>query len=305
LGWGNRARKLTGCWAAFLVLALSAGVLAPMGSAAAAEPLPAPTGFRLPASNGYTLAVLSGLDSKTGRGYVLLMALSPDAQVIYNAPASVTATSIEADLGPAGRIDVDYAPSSGTHTEQVPCGKDSVTFDSGSYVGVIDFHGEEGYSEAHAASVPGEIKTTLSLLCLGPIVTEGFGAHEPGARLTAQRARAPQLQFGAAKNSPTRLARFGAAIKERRGQMRISRFVEASSGPGAFDFDVPGGFAQVSPPAPFSGEATYRKRGKQTSWRGNLTVDFPGRSNVRLTGAGVRAGMRRAVLNPSHPFRIG
>lgn len=171
-------------------------------------------------------------------------------------------------------------------------------------MGTIDFRGEEGYTEVHATSAPGDIRTALILVC-PESGTAGFGGHSPGALLSVRHNQSPRFEFLAMKNSPTRPARFVASIQERRGSLGISRTVEASAGPGAFDFDVPGGFAKVGPPAPFAGEATYRRPpGKRARWHGDLTVDFPGRSNVRLTGNGTKAGMRRAVLNPSHPFRL-
>ncbi len=130
------------------------------------------------------------------------------------------------------------------------------------------------------------------------------GNGSPGARLTVHGSRSAKFEFDAMRNSQTRPARFDASIAERRGSVEISRVVQVSAGVGAFDYDVAKGFADVRPPAPFSGEATYRRApGERPTWRGDLSVDFPGRPNVRLTGAGTRAGMHRAVLNPSHPFR--
>jgi hypothetical protein len=277
--------------------------LAPLASAQAAEPLQAPSGFRLSATNGYTLSVLASQNPKTGAGVVLLLVQSPHAAVFYEVSASVSATSIEANLGSVGRIDVDFVASGETRTERGPCGGDPVSFNSGSYVGSIDFEGEDGYSEVHATSVQGEIRTALGLICPGGPTSEGSGGHSPGARLTVRHQQSPKFEFGAFKNSPTRPAKFDASVEERRGPLQIFRAVEASAGPGAFDFDVPEGFGRVDPPAPFSGEATYlRSPNKRVSWHGDLTVDFPGRSDVRLTGAGTRAGMHRAVVNPGHPF---
>jgi hypothetical protein len=301
-GWAIvTGERLQGYWRWLVVLAFSLLVLA-SPSLAHADPLPAPGGFRLSAANGYSLSVLSGQSPKTGAGIVLLRVRSPSAQVVYGSPATVTATSIEADLGSVGRIDVDFAPSGELRTEKSPCGEKPVPFDSGSYVGSIDFQGEEGYTEVHTTSAPGDMRMLLGFTCIESGNSEGFGGHSPEAQLIAQ---GPRFQFLAMKNSQTRPARFAASTQERRGSLTISRTAEASARPGAFDFDVPEGFAQVSPPTPFSGEATYhRAPPKRPSWKGDLAVDFPGRSNVDLTGAGTRAGLRRAVLNPSHPFRI-
>jgi hypothetical protein len=270
---------------------------------AQAEPPPTPAGFRLPATNGFSLSILGGQNPRTGAGFVFLFVRSSHAKVLYVSPATVTPASIEADLGPVGRIDVDFVPSGQTRTEANPCGG-PVSFDSGSYVGTIDFEGENDYSEAHATSARGDVKAAASLICAGPR-SEGTGGHSPGALLTVRRSQSPRFDFEAMKNSQTRPARFGASIEERRGSMRISRIVQVTAGASAFDYDVAGGFADVRPPAPFSGGATYDRSDKgRVTWRGDLTVDFPGRANVSLTGAGARAGMHRAVLNPSHPFRL-
>jgi hypothetical protein len=84
----------------------------------------------------------------------------------------------------------------------------------------------------------------------------------------------------------------------------IDRGVTVEAKPAAFDFDVPAGIATVAPPAPFDGEATYDRTRQGATWHGDLTVDFPGRAGVSLTGAGTRASLVRAVQNPSHPFRL-
>jgi hypothetical protein len=294
--------RAVGRWRSLVPLACLFVVLA-VASPAQAESPPTPAGFRLPATNGYTLSVLAGQNPKTGAGFVFLFVRSPHAEVFYASPATVTPTSIEADLGSVGGINVDFVPSGQRRSEEGPCGG-SVSFDSGSYVGAIDFEGEHDYSEAHATSARGDARTAAGLVCSGGLRSEGRGGHSPGARLTVHRARSPRFEFGAMKNSPTRPARFGASIEERRGSLHISRIVQVTAGIGAFDYDVANGFASVRPPAPFSGEATYRRApGMRPTWRGDLRVNFPGRPNVNLTGAGTRAGMHRAVLNPSHPFR--
>jgi hypothetical protein len=215
----------------------------------------------------------------------------------------VTETSIEADLGSVGRIDVNFVPTGSPRMSRSRCGGKPIAFDSGRWVGAIDFRGERGYSEAHATSARGEAKLVLSRVCADSGGSEGIGGHSPGARLDA-RSKAPErLEFVAMKNSPSRPARFAASIRERRDGLEISRSVGVVAPPRAFAFDVPSGTAAVDPPAPFSGRAEYHhRRGGTPTWHGNLSVDFPGRPNVRLTGAATRASLVRAVLNPSHPF---
>lgn len=278
-------------------------LLASVASVRAAEPPVVPPGFRLSASNGYTLSALAFDDSRTGRGGVLLFMRSRHAHALYYAPASVEPSSIEAKLGTIGRIDVDFVPSGQPRAERSVCGGDSVLVDSGRYEGTIEFTGEEGYSQVHASSARGEAMMALSLGCLGGPRSEGFGGNSPGARLTVRHRGARRFEFRAMKNSPTRPAMFTASIEESRGDLRISRYVAITTAPVSFDFDVPSGTAHVNPPAPFTGGASYRRSsGRSARWRGDLSVDFPGHAGVRLTGAETHASLVRAVLNPSHPF---
>src|SRR5215475_15076165 len=139
LGRGGFRRALVG--------ALMAGCLCLTAAcAASAKVLPAPSGFRLRASNGYTLTVLAGRDPHTGKGSVLVNARAHASTVLYAAPAVVSDTSINADLGRVGEINVDFVPSGEVERERSSCGGKPVVVNSGRYVGTIDFEGEEGYS---------------------------------------------------------------------------------------------------------------------------------------------------------------
>jgi hypothetical protein len=230
---------------------------------------------------------------------------SPHAVVLYLAPAVIGPTSIDADLGAIGRIDIDFVSSGKSRTEHSDCDGKPVLVDTGRYEGTIDLVGEEGYSEVHAGSARGDAKGVLNLVCSGGPESEGSGGHSPGARLTVVHRRGRRFEFSAMKNSPTRPARFNASVSEHRGRLWILRDVGVTGAVGSFDFDVPSGTADVNPPEPFAGQASYfRSSGKKARWQGDLSVDFPGRANVRLTGVGTRASLVRAVLNPSHPFRV-
>lgn len=262
-----------------------------------------PPGLRLAATSGYTLSAIALKAPNGGAGVVLVMVRSPNALALYSAPASIGPTSIDADLGTIGRIDVDFVSSGQSRVERSACGGKSVLGDAGRYEGTIDFEGEEGYSQAHASSARGEARMALSLLCAGGPKSEGVGGDSPGARLTVRHRGPRQFEFSATKNSPSRPARFSASIEESRGDLHISRGVWVTAAPASFDFDVPAGRAHVNPPTPFEGAASYlRPSGKSSIWGGDLSVDFPGRAGVRLTGANTRASLVRAVLNPSHPF---
>jgi hypothetical protein len=90
-----------------------------------------------------------------------------------------------------------------------------------------------------------------------------------------------------------RAAQIEADVSEEAGGVAIERSVSVVASSAAFRHD---GLrtATVSPPAPFSVSATFRRGGPATRWRGDLRVDFPGRPDVALTGKGARARLGRA-----------
>jgi hypothetical protein len=291
---------------ACLVLLVILGMITTASAPAASLASPiVPPGFKLKASKGYSLTVSSFHKPDTDRGEVLVLASTRRAAVLYFVRGTVTDSSIEANLGAVGKIDVDFVSSGRTRNEHATCDRAPLVIDSGHYVGTIDFDGEQGYSEAHATEARGDAKFILSLGCPAGPDSEGSGGHSPGALLSARRRGGSSFEFEARKNGPSRNARFNAAIHERRGSLLIDRGVVAEAKPAAFDYDVPAGTATVSPPLPFEGEAVFQRGSdKSASWHGDLTVDFPGKANVRLTAPGTRASLVRAVQNPSHPFRI-
>lgn len=273
---------------------------------ASASSLGPPPGFRLEGSNGYTVRAIS-FDAPEGRRDELLLFVSrPHSIVVYATRAMVTDGSIAADLGSVGSVDLHFVPTGKTAAERSACAKKPFKFDAGFYEGTIDLDGEEGFMHAHATRARGEIRTLASLLCSGGVGSEGTGGHAPGVRLTVHGKLAEsKVEFVAWKNSPTRVSRFEASIEERRGGLTIIRGVSAAGSAAAFPFDTAAWSATVRPPSPFSGKAVYDgAAGPLRRFGGNLEVDFPGRSNVPLTGPGTRASMVRAVQNPGHPFRL-
>lgn len=286
-----------------LIIGTVVSISAPVAAAGAA--LFPPGGFRLKASNGYSIHVLAADGDPRGLPDGLLVFVSrkgSGATYFLRKGVEVTETTISADLGGLGSIDLHFVPSGKPRIERSPCDPTPIEIDSGSYEGQFDFEGEEGYTEAHSTRVRGEIKLAASLIC-GRGVDEGFGGHSPGALLKMQRRwDSGHLEFEATKNSPTRPSRFRATIEEERRAIGIEREVRAAAGPGAFDFDVPNQVALLKPPSPFSGSARFERKGRRKGQLdGNLIVNFPGRSHVSLSGS--KGSIQRWVQNPSHPFR--
>lgn len=287
-------------------LALAAALLLGAATPAAAAPLFPPGGFRLPASNGYSIhAIAFDGDPRGEHDEVILFVTRKHSAALYFAHkrVQVTETTISADLGSLGSIDLRFVPSGKPRFERSACNRRPVEFDAGFYEGRFDFEGEEGFTEAHRSRARGEIRLQASLIC-GRGGDEGVGGHAPGARLMVRRHRPRgSVEFEATKNSPTRPSRFRASIEERRGNLAIEREVTAEAGAGAFDFDVPDQIAKLKPPSPFSGAARFaHPNARRGILQGSLSIDFPGRSNVSLDSS--RGSLVRWVQNPSHPFRL-
>ena len=101
--------------------------------------------------------------------------------------------------------------------------------------------------------------------------------------------------------SPKSRTVFTASLKERHRGIRIYRGLSGTAPPNAFRFDPDLQTARLSPPAPFSGSASLARSKDSFSpiWAGDLTVDFPGRPTVALTGSGIHASIVHARFTQS------
>jgi hypothetical protein len=281
---------------AVALLAMAGATAAPSLTSAAGptQPPPAPGAFRLETSNGYSMLVLA-IPTYHGHPATVEIFVSGKHQgVSYSAPATVTETSIQANLGELGEISVAFHPSGQLTTAHPSCGGKSVSFDSGIYEGTIDFHGEEGYTEVEATSVPGDPAFWLNALCGVVVGGGGGGPLLPGAEL---HVRNPQLgpEFSVTKNRPSAPAHFEVVVSEYVNGISIKRFVAMPLPSGTFRYDRRLRTATLHPPAPFAGTGRFvrrRKAGKR--WSGDLTVDMPGRAGVPLTGSALRATLVHA-----------
>lgn len=279
-----------------LALVCAVALVATPAQAAQKRPLPIPGAFRLPASNGYTLDVIA-VPPRAGRSASLLIYASAKGRgVRYVAPATVTETSMQANLGALGEISVSFHRTN--QATSVPCGKETIRFDSGQYEGKIVFNGEEGYTSVEATAVPGNIGYLLSAIC-GESFIESFGGGGPpkNARGAVLYVRNPGLgpELSIRKKRPSAAAQVVVSTSEYINGISIARFVGLRM-PGAhFRYNRRLRTATVRPPAPFAGSARFalgKKAGQR--WSGDLTVDLPGRAGVPLTGP-----LLRATLVPS------
>ncbi|HVO56052.1 MAG TPA: hypothetical protein VMT37_16710 [Solirubrobacterales bacterium] len=174
------------------------------------------------------------------------------------------------------------------------CAGKPAPYQPASYVGTVEFHGENGYTDVSASTVAIEYPALFRLFCglvsVGELTTSGVGL--PGAALTVGgRGREAPLHIDAHKNKKAGRTWLSASESETREGIAISRSVSVVAGPDAFEYDPTLRWATLSPPAPFSGTgAFHRGAAKANRWTGDLSVDFPGDPGASLTapGLGVR-----------------
>ena len=274
---------------ALVSLAVAASTLpTPLPAGATDSDLKHAFAFRVDASNGYSILAFAANGRADGRGEIVLFVTRKNEGATYEAPALLTATSVEADLGSLGKVSLDVIPSGQRGQLHPRCGDEveAAGFERLRYRGIFEFHGEEGYTEVSTAAPREYTRFFVDFLCAGIASGETAGAGLPGARLRLRYGGgSSSLNLQANKNRPAARTRFEVDLQEKRGEISISRHVLLHAGARAFDYDPLLGSATLAPPAPFSGHATFsRAAARANRWAGNLTVDLPGRSDVPLTG---------------------
>lgn len=281
------------------VLALAAALLAaaPVASAEEDSKLDA---FTLQGSNGYRIFVFALFEPGYGESSeVYIVASRKGRAVSYLAPAVVTDKKVEADLGSLGEIDVTLRLSGKKGVIHPSCApKQRVTYEKGTYVGTIELRGEEGFTRVSTDRARFSYGPFRDLGCSYTVIGELFGHNLPGARLLARtKVGSTKIKLQASQNRPGKRVRVEAAIAERRGRVLIGREVTSTYSARSFDFAPDLRTALLDLPAPFSGTGFFRREAKPAArWTGNLEVDFPGRSNVPLTGDRFQISLRHARL---------
>lgn len=292
-----------------LCLSLAAGILVIPASAEASSydssDFPGlAAAFRLDGSNGYSIRVYAYSEPLGEKERISVSAVRKGSSAFYSAPVRMTATTINADLGSLGKVDLSLNPSGREKTIRLRCSHgDSFTYEPGVYEGVLEFKGEEGYTMVRATQVPLRPLIEPSTFCGGGRGSgESRGPGFPGARLQGvSYADGRALSFQVNKNRPRGVVVFEASLRERRDGILIHREVQGATKSGAFRFRPDLATAVLSPPAPFSGSASLSRSPDSVNpiWTGGLTLDFPGRSNLPLAGPAVHVSIVHARFNCS------
>lgn len=273
-------------------------------AAIADEPLPkgGEGTFELRGTNGYKVFAPIGSTGETG--VLSLFVDKRGADATYLVHGEVTREHVHFDLGQLGEIDVAVRPTGRMETVGSECGKPT-QLEGQEYVGTIAFHGEEGFTEAEASRAPLRLEPILELVC-GGLTVQGMttGRGLPGAELRIAHTGGPRLRLD--QNHRGARVDYEAHMTEKEGAVRVDRTVTGHLGGGALHYDPSLSAAAFAAGAPFSGRATYvgRRPPRETrpgegTWRGDLTVDFPGHADVPLAGPGFSASIVHAKRTES------
>jgi hypothetical protein len=244
--------------------------------------------LRLRGSNGYSISV-SG-DRET----VTLTAESKGSSASYTTKGFASATRIKARLGRLGRVSMRFHSHGGPKRTPPPkgiCRGVAETVESGTWVGQIQFRGEQGYTAAHATRAKGAITNSPKQTCS---IHGGKEGNFPDFQATILNAASDARGiFATSFSSEDRPSLNGSGVAaslfefHRRG-LSIIRSISTDPKSDAIALNEEGGHitsATIAPPAPFKGTATFqRTRGSEGSWTGTLAGDFPGRGEVPLAG---------------------
>jgi len=272
---------------------------------------PPPSGeFSVAASNGYTITVKSERELVTvnvSRERLATATIAADGRLVPRNKGNYTESiyasrgtprdpsRIEADLGPFGRIAVDFQPTGAKRVTTVDLsdksercvGATRITRHLGTFTGTISFTAENGYTTVEQTSAPGTVGTSPFRNC------HTRSDHRPPARAAAGEvprvaafnvfgSDAPGFFAYGDRRSATFNAIWGEMID---GVVSVLRIAHASAGGSSFTYDESGASAALKPPAPFAGSGRFRDDpGEPPSWNGDLSVEFPG-LEMPLTGA--------------------
>jgi hypothetical protein len=212
----------------------------------------------------------------------------------YEVRGKVRPGSIKVHIGKIAQISIDLHSTGGRRSLVQPgtCGERRKDISLGTWVGTIDFAGEQGYTEVQTRQAAVSLAPDLRGSC-SPMA-DVLGNQQPGAgRLSAATAIAsPYVQFSADKPGP------GAAVDVQASELRfgpmrkmkILRAVRQSSPPESLSYTPSAATGSFGGSGSIHGAATYMRTVLATcgftrgTWEGNLSVDLPGAHGTPLAG---------------------
>jgi len=243
-----------------------------------------------------------------GKGGVILVVTRHQEVAEYIVPGTVTESSIKARFGTLGEVDYSFGPKKSADAECF-----GSTGGAAAFSGTFEFTGENGYVHIDADHAQGyyqvepESRTCKSGRSSGSSASARAVAAralvgDEGATLTAQAGAkgSRPARILSVYGSPKASSEISAFLEEGVGKMVVLRGVRMSLKHRDFAWDFVAGTATITPPAPFTGTATFiRRAGGKPLLRGSLALSVLGSPKlVRMTGADFRAALHRGIPEP-------
>jgi len=256
--------------------------------------------MQLRGSSGYAISL-----SADGSN-VSLVVQGDHAAVQYFARGAAGKGRIRARFGSLGRVALRFHPRGKARLRKEPesdCHGGDSLIQPGVFVGKLDFEGEQDYTGAHANRIKGTVTHTKRQVCKtngsdegeeGPFSFLGGTILSATAQENATSFIASRIESKSKSKAKPGLSAsaFSASVVEfPQPGFWVFRSIQtkATKDPTAFSVVTSHGRvdeATVTPPAPFSGSATYQRTvaDKSETWAGSLAGDFPGLGMVSLAG---------------------
>jgi hypothetical protein len=268
-----------------LLLPATGAIAAPQRSVAGAEQW---SEFTLAGSHGYRINVIA-TPAKKGKN-VFVTAAKREGEVEYATHGVVGRNgSIHAGLADIGLISARFdlgAVKRRPGPHNCKGGSEVVRF--GHFRGVIELHGDLGYTSVRTHKAQGTVTTSPRQVCRG---SGGGDGPAPTAELLAG---AGNLRFSAYRaplgRAGAELTYFAASALSSRHGVSIRSSVSVGGEAAQLSFSGSGAApeaASAAPPPPFQGSAAFHLTSPTTAtWEGSLSVALPGLGSVPLTGPG-------------------
>ena len=233
---------------------------------------------------------------------ILIISRAPQV-AYYVTPAKVTAERVTARFGRLGELDYRFAPKPNGRVVCTSSEQGEAVFE-----GRFDFSGENGYVQIEAGHAEGSFKIypepnncPQKQLARRAVPYHPFYSSE-GATLNARagsRAKGRMREVIAVDDGRHGRHRVFilATLAERREGMTVARGVGLTAKSSAFRWNLKRGTATLRPPAPFTGSATFTRRGQNGHgiWKGPLGMPILGGESVELAGREFRAFVHKGV----------
>jgi hypothetical protein len=230
------------------------------------------------------------IDRTAGR--VELTASKGGTSAIYIVHAAKSKTDgIEATFPGRGKVSVGFHPRGPARRSPGECGGRASVRQTGIFVGVVKFEGEQGYTRVAVGHARGYVYHHFKQSCKGQ---KGKGLSTTTIYLT-ELAKSEGLTTVFTAIKPAAGSPFAGSssffvsrFEKRHGMTSVKlAFAKAAED----TFAVAGAPTQpesatVTPPSPFSGTASFHaSAGALAKWEGTLAVDLLGIGTIQLTGS--------------------